>query len=91
MKSKIILIGILLLALSFVAFADDSKTTPPKPYPLKTCLICDMQLSDMGKPFVFVYKGQEIKVCDESEKDIFDKNPAKYLKKLADETAKLKK
>ena len=90
MKNIIIITGMLLL-LSFAGFADDSKTSPPKPYPLKTCLVCDMQLGDMGKPYVFEYKGQEIKVCDKSEKADFDKNPDKYLKKLADAEAKMKK
>ena len=72
MKTKIILTSMLFL-LSFTALADDSKTkdnktVPPKPYPLKTCLVCGMTLGDMGKPFVFEYKGQEIKVCDKPEK-----------------------
>ena len=71
--------------------ADDTKAVNPKPYPLHTCLVCGMKLSDMGKPYVFVYKGQEIKVCDKPEKADFDKAPAKYLKKLADAKAKLKK
>jgi YHS domain-containing protein len=95
MKTKIILTSMLFL-LSFTALADDSKTkdnktVPPKPYPLKTCLVCGMTLGDMGKPFVFEYKGQEIKVCDKPERSAFDKNPDKYMKKLADAVAKLKK
>jgi YHS domain-containing protein len=90
MKNKIILAGILLL-LSLAVFADDDKKNPPKPYPLKTCLICGMTLGDMGKPFVFEYKGQEIKLCDKSEKSAFDKSPDKYMKKLAEAVAKLKK
>ena len=90
MKNRIILTGILLL-LSFAVFAEDSKTNPPKPYPLKTCLVCGMTLGDMGKPFVFEFKGQEIKVCDKSEKSAFDKDPGKYMKKLAEAAAKLRK
>ena len=62
-----------------------------EPYPLNTCLVCGMKLGEMGKPYVFVYKGQEIKVCNESEKKDFDKDPDKYMKKLADAEAKLKK
>jgi len=69
----------------------DSAAAKPVPYPLKTCLVCGMQLGMMdSKPFVFVYKGQEIKVCDPTEKATFDKDPAKYLKKLADAVAKQK-
>lgn len=68
--------------------ADESK---PKPYPLDTCLVCGMKLGSMGKPDVFVYKGQEIKVCTKSEQADFEKKPDKYLKKLAEAEARLKK
>jgi len=69
----------------------DSQAAAPKPYPLSTCLVCDMQLGGMGTPYVFVYQGQEIEVCDKSEEAEFDKTPDKYLKKLADAVAKLNK
>ena len=62
-------------------------TTNAKPYPLNTCLVCGMKLGEMGEPYSFVYEGQEIKVCDKSEKASFDKDPAKYMKKLADAEA----
>ena len=55
-----------------------------KPYPLDTCLVDDMKLGSMGDPYVFVYKGQEIKFCCAGCKPIFLKNPDKYLKKLRD-------
>ena len=85
----------LVLAALFVSFtatsrADEKKPAKPKPYPLDTCLVCDMKLSMMGKPYSFAYKGQEIKVCDESEKETFDKEPAKYMKKLKTAEAKAK-
>jgi YHS domain-containing protein len=50
-----------------------------------------MKLADMGKPYVFAYKGREIKLCDKSEKADFEKAPAKYLTKLDEARAKLKK
>ena len=56
-----------------------------KPYPLKTCIVSDEKFGgDMGKPYVFVYQGQEIKLCCKDCKKKFDKEPAKYIKKLAD-------
>jgi YHS domain-containing protein len=88
---KIILAVILtisIVAVSLNSRADDAK---PKPYPLDSCLICGMKFAPMGEPYVFVYKGQEIKVCDKSEQAVFDKKPDKYLKKLADAEAKFKK
>jgi len=53
-----------------------------KPYPLDTCIVSGEKLGGMGKPFVFVYQGQEIKLCCQGCKPKFDKDPAKYLKKL---------
>jgi YHS domain-containing protein len=83
-----ILLTTLIVAFSWTSRADDQK---PKPYPLDTCLVCGMKFGDMGAPYVFVYHGQEIKLCDKSEKADFDKEPDKYMKKLADAAAKLKK
>ena len=95
MKKLKLFIGIILVAacaaLPLAARADNATNAPVKPYPLATCLVCDMKLGEMGKPVVFVYKGQEIKVCDKSEAADFDKDPDKYMKKLADAEAKLKK
>jgi len=73
--------------------ADDTKTPAKetktevkkdavKPYPLDTCIVSGEKLGEMGKPVVFVYQGQEIKLCCKSCKPKFDKEPAKYLKKL---------
>ena len=36
----------------------------------------------MGEPFVFVHKGQEIKLCCKPCQKDFNKNPEKYLKKI---------
>jgi len=59
-----------------------------KPYPLTTCVVDGMDLHSMGKPYVFVYEGQEIKLCCPDCKPEFLKDPAKYLKKIQDaETA----
>ena len=65
--------------------------TNAKPYPLDTCLVCDMKLSMMSKHVKFVSQGQVIEVCDDKEKADFEKDSAKYLKKLADAEAQLKK
>ena len=41
--------------------------------------------------YVFTYQGQQFKLCCESCKKDFDKEPAKFVKKLEDEEKKLKK
>ena len=50
-------------------------------YPIDTCTVSGDKLgADMGKPFVFVYKGQEVKLCCSMCKAEFDKDPKKYIK-----------
>jgi len=63
---------------------------PVKPYPLTKCIVCGMVVKGRTDIYSFVYKGQEIKLCEPSEKEEFDKNPAKYLKTIAKEVAKQK-
>lgn len=81
----------IILTASPTAFADTKQSGAPKteekkeaakPYPLKTCIVSDDKLGGMGKPVVFVYEGQEIKLCCKDCRADFDKEPAKYLKKL---------
>jgi YHS domain-containing protein len=65
------------LALSTIADTD----TNGIPDLLKTCPVSGDKLGgDMGAPYVFVYKGQQVKLCCSGCKKDFDKNPDKYLK-----------
>ena len=88
--NRIALLALALAAstLAVAAFADDK--TPPKPDLLTTCPVSGDKLGDMGKPYVFVYKGQEVKLCCPDCKADFDKNPDKYMKMIraADKTPK---
>jgi YHS domain-containing protein len=103
MKKLKLVAGILLatamISISSAARADGTNTagaahspsaTPPKPDLLTTCPVSGDKLGDMGKPYVFVYKGQEVKLCCPDCKSDFDKDPAKYIKMIrtADKTAK---
>ena len=40
------------------------------------------KLGEMGRPMVFVYQGQEVKLCCGGCKSAFDKDPAKYMKTI---------
>lgn len=62
--------------------AEEPAKPKVKPYTLDTCIVSDDKLGEMGKPVVFTYKDQEIKLCCKSCRKDFDKDPAKYLKKL---------
>jgi YHS domain-containing protein len=78
------------LTLPFASLAGDTNSaaaTPPKPDKLTTCPVSGEKLGEMGNPYVFVYQGQEVKLCCSGCKKDFDKDPAKYLKKIQDAAA----
>ncbi|HWH69648.1 MAG TPA: TRASH domain-containing protein [Candidatus Sulfotelmatobacter sp.] len=78
-----------ILALSSLALAaeheahGDAKNPKLKPYTLKTCLVSGEKLGgSMGDPYVHKYQDREIKFCCKGCLKDFNKEPAKYLKKL---------
>ncbi len=66
--------------------ADQPAADAPKPkaYPLDTCLVTGEKLDAMGGAAVLVKDGQEFKFCCKGCFKDFNKDPAKYQKKLAD-------
>ncbi len=65
----------------------EEKKEAVKPYPLDTCVVSGEKFGGMmGKPYVFIYQGQEIKLCCKDCRKKFDKDPAKYLKKLEEKS-----
>lgn len=74
------------VALAIVALAStgyaQSKGPKLKPYPLKTCLVSGEKLGEMGTPYVFIHQGREIKFCCKGCLKDFNKETAKYIKKL---------
>jgi YHS domain-containing protein len=101
MKTMNYLSAVLMTASLFLAplasRADEqpAKAGKVKPYTLETCPVSDEKLGEMGKPYEFEYKGREIKLCCKSCKKDFDKDPAKFVKKIdaaeKDAAAKAKK
>ena len=83
-----------ILVTSFLAplsgLAAEKKADKPKPYPLKTCVVSDEKLGEMGDAYVFTYEGREIKLCCKSCLKDFKKDPAKYIKKIEAAEAKAK-
>jgi YHS domain-containing protein len=85
------------LVLPLSGLADETNSpatpsTPPRPDKLTTCPVSGEKLGEMGKPYVFVYNGQEVKLCCPGCRKDFDKTPEKYMKKIreADQPAKSK-
>ena len=93
MKTSAI-IAALFFATSLALRAEDTNApaaASPTPDKLTTCPVSGDKLgADMGKPFVFVYQGQEVKLCCPMCKADFDKDPAKYIKKIQDAAAPTK-
>ena len=88
------LLGIFLAA-GLAARAEEVKTAKPAPKPdlLKTCPVSGEKLGgDMGKPVVFTWQDQEVKLCCSGCKKEFDKTPEKFMKKIraADKKADIK-
>jgi hypothetical protein len=64
---------------------EEKKGKKTKAYPLDTCIVSDEKLGadpDM-KPYVFTHGDQEFKLCCKSCKKDFDKEPGKFISKLA--------
>ena len=61
----------------------EGKDAKPKPYSIKTCIVSGEKLGgDMGESYVFTYQGREIQLCCKSCLKDFNKEPAKFIKKL---------
>jgi YHS domain-containing protein len=60
----------------------DSMAKPA--YPIDFCIVSDEKLGEMGKPVVKFYEGREVQFCCDMCPKKFEKNQAKYLKKLDD-------
>ncbi len=55
-------------------------------YPLETCVVSGEKLGEMGKPYVLMHKGTEVRLCCDRCQAKFEKDPAKYLAKIAGAT-----
>jgi hypothetical protein len=82
MKKKILLTFAAVLAVGFSAIAADTKEKAAKPYPLDKCIVTDEKLGEHGDPYVFTHEGQELKLCCKGCLKDFNKQPAKFVKKL---------
>jgi hypothetical protein len=69
-------------ALSLAGASMAAEQPKAKPYPLKTCVVSDEKLGEMGTPYVFTHNGREVKLCCKSCLDDFKKEPAKFVKKI---------
>lgn len=90
-------VGAALIAMALTAVAQNKPAVAAegkaaaKSYPLTTCIVTDEKLGEMGEPYVFTHEGQEIKLCCKSCLKKFNKEPQKYLKKLAEAEKSAKK
>ncbi|MBU6171821.1 MAG: hypothetical protein KGQ87_10090 [Verrucomicrobia bacterium] len=54
-----------------------------KPYPSDVCIVSGNKLGSMGTPVTIIHNGQEVKFCCKPCVAKFNRNPEKYLKKIA--------
>jgi hypothetical protein len=80
-RISLCVLALVAATLASTALAADS--VPPAPDLLKSCPVSGEKLdAGMGKPVVFIYKNQEVKLCCKSCKKDFDKDPDKFLVKI---------
>ena len=77
-------VALLLTGALGVGLAQTQSTSKkPRPYPLDTCLVSGEKLGSGGmKPYVFTHEGREIQLCCKDCLKDFNKEPAKFIKKL---------
>jgi YHS domain-containing protein len=83
MKNTIIFAAAL-LAMNVAAQAADEKKTE---YPLKICVVSGETLGEHGDPYIYNYKGREVRFCCKDCVPDFNKDPETYLKQLDDAAA----
>lgn len=64
------------------AQTEPAAAAPAKPDLLATCPVSGEKLGEMGRPFTFAYKDQEVKLCCKGCKKDFDKDPETYIAKI---------
>ncbi len=81
--SGLLMAGLLALGVISASATEEKPTAKAKPYPLKKCVVSDENFGgDMGDPYVFIYKDREVKLCCKGCLKDFNKEPAKYVKKM---------
>lgn len=70
------------------AEAGAADTAKAKPYPFDTCIVSGEKLDGMGVPATVVKDGQEVKFCCKGCIRTFEKDPAPFMKKIAEAPAK---
>lgn len=83
-KFTIALLGTLFLSLAVVSAAvgADAKEETGDPYTLETCPVSGQKLGSMGDPVVKEYDGREVRFCCKGCVEPFEKDQAKYWKKI---------
>ena len=91
-----VLLALSILGGPLAGLARDQSAAQPaakakvKPYTLKTCIVSDEKLGEMGEAYVFTNDTREIKLCCKGCLKDFKKDPAKYRKKIDEAEAKAK-
>jgi YHS domain-containing protein len=84
------LIRALCLAMPVILAAceEKSKAAGDPNYPLKVCVVSGEKLGSMGAPYIHKHDGKEVQLCCKGCLKDFNKDPEKYLAKIAAAKAK---
>jgi hypothetical protein len=77
MKLKNVLLACLFLSPGALIAADKPSSVPAT-YPLKTCVVSDEPLGDMGKPVKVTHEKTDVYLCCKACLEDFNKEPGKY-------------
>jgi len=94
---KPLIISVMLTVLAAAPLAvraadkDSKDSKDAKTYLLTTCVVSGEKLGEMGKPYTFTHDGREVQLCCKNCLKDFNKEPAKYIKKIEEAEAKAKK
>ncbi len=78
----VLIIAALTLGVWGAARAEEKKPAAPA-YPLDTCVVSGEKLGSMGENYELEHNGQKVVLCCKSCLKKFNKDPEKYLAKLA--------
>jgi copper chaperone CopZ len=84
------LFALIITSLCLICQADDKLPAGVKPYPLDYCVVSNEKLGSMGKPVVFIFENQEIKLCCKECRKDFDADPKKFLEKINNPSKEVK-
>jgi YHS domain-containing protein len=85
---KLVRAVFVIATLTLAACEERPKSAGDPNYPLKVCVVSGEKLGSMGAPCIHNHEGREVQFCCKNCLKDFNKEPEKYLAKIAAAKAK---